>query len=49
MIQMVARAPASSHQHIDNGASDDDFEACSTFLQQSNHTITSDIYCLTAL
>lgn len=49
MIEMVARAPALNTPHIDNGASDGDIMACSTFLPQSRLIIMSGIYCLTVL
>jgi hypothetical protein len=41
MIKIVLRAPASTHQHIDNGASDDDIMQFSTLFPQSIHIIMS--------
>jgi hypothetical protein len=49
MIKIVSRAPASTHQHIDNGASDDDIAQFSTLFPQSTHTIMSSIHGLTVL
>jgi hypothetical protein len=49
MIEIVLRAPASTHQHINNGASNDDIVQLSTLFPQSIHIIMSSIHGLTVL
>jgi hypothetical protein len=49
MIKIVSRMPASTHQHMDNGASDDDITQFSTLFPQSIHIIMSSIHSLTVL
>jgi hypothetical protein len=49
MIKIVLHVPASTHQHIDNGASDDDIMQFSTLFPQSIHIIMSSIHGLTVL
>jgi hypothetical protein len=49
MIKIVSHAPASTHQHIDNGASDDDITQFSTLFPQSTHITMSSIHGLTVL
>jgi hypothetical protein len=49
MIKIVSRVPASTHQHIDIGASDDDIAQFSTLFPQSTHIIMSSIHGLTVL
>jgi hypothetical protein len=43
----LSRVPASTHQHIDNGASDVDIAQFSTLFPQSIHIIMSSIHGLT--
>jgi hypothetical protein len=49
MIEKVWRAPASTHQHIDNGASDGDIVQFSTFFPHLNRIIISSVHGLTIL
>jgi hypothetical protein len=49
MMEIVSHAPASTHQHINNGASDDDIVQFSTLFPQSIHIIMSSIHGLTVL
>jgi hypothetical protein len=49
MIEKVSRAPASTHQHIDNGASDGDIVQFSTFFPHLNRIIISSVHGLTIL
>jgi hypothetical protein len=49
MIKIVLHMPASTHQHIDNGASNDDITQFSTLFSQSIHIIMSSIHGLTML
>jgi hypothetical protein len=49
MLEMVARAPAPTRHHIDNGASDEDIVQFSTLFPQSIHNIMSITRGLTVL
>jgi hypothetical protein len=50
MIKIVSSVPASTHQHIDNGASDDNIVQFSTLFPQSIHIKNlSSIHGLTVL
>jgi hypothetical protein len=49
MIEIVLHVPASTHQHIDNGVSNDDIVQFSTLFPQSIHIIMSSIHGLTVL
>jgi hypothetical protein len=44
MIKMVARAPAPTRHHIDNGTSDEEIVQFSTLFPQSIHTTMSSIH-----
>jgi hypothetical protein len=49
MIEIVSRVPASTHQHINNGASNDNIMQFWTLFPQSIHIIMSSIHSLTIL
>jgi hypothetical protein len=49
MIEKVSRAPASTHQHIDNGASGSDIVQFLTLFPHLNGIIISSVHGLTIL